>query len=244
MPTLNPEFLKTASLEARGISHSYGRNTVLHEINLKLRSGEVTALIGPNGAGKSTLLQIMQGMLTPSAGTVLIGEDSIQSCRQQIALMPQRGRIDWSFPITALEMVRLRQPRRQLNSHCMSAQEALERVGLGHRAKDRLGMLSGGQQQRLCIARTIATQPDVILMDEPCSALDPISTLKVEETMHELKKEFTIVIVTHSMQQAARVSQRTAFFHLGKMVEYGPTDEIFTNPLEERTKDYITGRYG
>ncbi len=156
MPTLSLEFSDKASLEARGISHFYGRNTVLQEINLRLRRGELTALIGPNGAGKSTLLQIMQGMLTPSAGHVLIGGVLIQSCRQQIALMPQRGRIDWSFPITALEMVRLRQPRQRPTSRCMTAQEALERVGLGHRVKDRLGMLSGGQQQRVLLAAAIA----------------------------------------------------------------------------------------
>ena len=196
MPTLNPEFLKTASLEARGVSHSYGRNTVLHEINLKLRNGEVTALIGPNGAGKSTLLQIMQGMLTPSAGTVLIGEDSIQSCRQQIALMPQRGRIDWSFPITALEMVRLRQPRRQPNSHCMSAQEALERVGLGHRAKDRLGMLSGGQQQRVLLAAAIAQNVQTLLLDEPCSAMDPPTRAQVIELLQELAREGRSICLT------------------------------------------------
>lgn len=196
MPTLNPEFLKTASLEARGVSHSYGRNTVLHEINLKLRSGELTALIGPNGAGKSTLLQIMQGMITPSAGTVLIGEDSIQSCRQQIALMPQRGRIDWSFPITALEMVHLRQPRRQSGTRGMTAQEALERVGLIDRAKDRLGMLSGGQQQRVLLAAAIAQNVQTLLLDEPCSAMDPPTRAQVIELLQELAREGRSICLT------------------------------------------------
>lgn len=196
MPTLSLEFSDKASLEAHGISHSYGRNTVLQEINLKLRRGELTALIGPNGAGKSTLLQIMQGMLTPSAGHVLIGGALIQSCRQQIALMPQRGRIDWSFPITALEMVRLRQPRQRPTSRCMTAQEALERVGLGHRARDRLGMLSGGQQQRVLLAAAIAQNVDTLLLDEPCSALDPPARARVIDLLQQLAREGRSICLT------------------------------------------------
>ena len=184
------------ALEAKAVSHRFGSQAVLDSINLKLRQGELTALIGPNGAGKSTLLHVLQGLLKPSQGDVFVGDTPVTSCRHRIALMPQRGRIDWSFPITALEMVRLRQPKAAEGCFEVSAEEALERVGLQDRAKARLGQLSGGQQQRVLLAGAIAQNAATMLLDEPCSALDPPSRERVIALLQSLAQEGRSICLT------------------------------------------------
>ena len=221
----------------------------------------VTAFIGPSGCGKSTFLRSLNRMndTIPSArveGTIeLEGEDIYRSGMDVVQLRARVGMVFQKpnpFPKSIYENIAygpkihgLAEGKDELDA---IVEKSLTRAGLWNEVKDRLDesgtALSGGQQQRLCIARAIAVDPEVILMDEPCSALDPIATAKIEELIADLSGRYAIVIVTHSMQQAARVSQRTAFFHLGKMVEYGRTSDIFTNPLEQRTQDYITGRYG
>ncbi|MFM5954411.1 MAG: phosphate ABC transporter ATP-binding protein PstB, partial [Novosphingobium sp.] len=221
----------------------------------------VTAFIGPSGCGKSTFLRTLNRMNDTIPGArvegqiSLDGEDIYKSGMDVVQLRARVGMVFQKpnpFPKSIFENVAYGPRIHGMASSKAELEEtvekALRRAGLWDEVKDRLAdsgtALSGGQQQRLCIARAIAVQPEVILMDEPCSALDPIATAKIEELINELRGRYAIVIVTHSMQQAARVSQRTAFFHLGKVVEYGKTTEIFTNPREERTKDYITGRYG
>jgi phosphate transport system ATP-binding protein len=221
----------------------------------------VTALIGPSGCGKSTLLRCFNRMNDDIPGCRVTGEitlDGVPILGRAMDVVQLRARVGMvfqkpnPFPKSVYENVAygprihgLAESRKQLDEIVMSS---LERAGLLDEVKDRLGdsgtSLSGGQQQRLCIARAIAVSPEVILMDEPCSALDPIATARIEELIGELRSNYTIVIVTHSMQQAARISQRTAFFHLGRVVEVGETAQIFTDPKEARTRDYITGRFG
>ena len=238
----------------------YGATHALKDVSLVLRPRQVTALIGPSGCGKSTLLRslnrlndLVDGVRTEGdvrlLGNSVYGKKvDVISLRKRMAMVFQRQN---PFPKSIYENVvyGLRidgEKRRQVLDEAV--ERSLRSAALFDEVKDRLQKsaldLSGGQQQRLCIARAIAVSPEVILMDEPCSALDPIATARVEELIDELREQFTIVIVTHSMQQAARVSQRTAFFHLGSVIEVGETGKIFTNPAEKRTQDYITGRFG
>jgi phosphate transport system ATP-binding protein len=222
---------------------------------------DVTAFIGPSGCGKSTFLRCLNRMNDTVAGAKvqgdiqLDGEDIYSSGMDVVQLRARVGMVFQKpnpFPKSIYENVaygpRIHGLARSRPDMDVIVEKSLRRAGLWDEVKDRLAdsgtALSGGQQQRLCIARAIAVNPEVILMDEPASALDPIATAKIEELIDELRGRYAIVIVTHNMQQAARVSQKTAFFHLGTLVEYGDTREIFTNPKETRTKDYITGRYG
>ncbi len=248
-------------MTARGVSVFYGDKRAVADVSIDIFKENVTAFIGPSGCGKSTFLRAFNRMndTIPGArveGSIeLDGEDIYRSRMDVVQLRARVGMVFQKpnpFPKTIYENVAygprihgLAEGKTELDA---IVERSLQRAGLWNEVKDRLSdsgtALSGGQQQRLCIARAIAVDPEVILMDEPASALDPIATARIEELIHELRGRYAIVIVTHSMQQAARVSQRTAFFHLGTMVEYGRTSDIFTNPLEERTKDYITGRYG
>ena len=250
-----------AKMRARSVSVYYGDKKAIDDVSIEIPSEFVTAFIGPSGCGKSTFLRSLNRMndTIPSArveGTIeLDGEDIYGSGMDVVQLRARVGMVFQKpnpFPKSIYENIAygpkihgLADGKDDLDE---IVERSLQRAGLWNEVKDRLSdsgtALSGGQQQRLCIARAIAVDPEVILMDEPCSALDPIATAKIEELIAELNGRYAIIIVTHSMQQAARVSQRTAFFHLGKMVEYGRTSDIFTNPIEERTKDYITGRYG
>lgn len=261
--TLVHENLETtdAKIRARDVSVFYGAKKAIDDVSIDIPSKYVTAFIGPSGCGKSTFLRTLNRMndTIPSArveGTIeLDGDDIYKSGMDVVQLRARVGMVFQKpnpFPKTIYENIAygprihgLAEGKAELD---VVVERSLRRAGLWDEVRDRLldsgTALSGGQQQRLCIARAIAVDPEVILMDEPCSALDPIATAKIEELIDELRGNYAIVIVTHSMQQAARVSQRTAFFHLGNMVEYGRTSDIFTNPLEERTKDYITGRYG
>jgi len=248
-------------LRARDVNVFYGDKQALFDVSLDVPERAVTALIGPSGCGKSTFLRCINRMndTIPGArvsGVIeLDGEDVNDRSLDPVLLRARVGMVFQKpnpFPKSIFENVAYG-PRIHGLATSKSELEgvvetSLKRAGLWNEVADRLHQpgtgLSGGQQQRLVIARAIAVNPEVILMDEPCSALDPIATAKVEELMDELKQEYCIVIVTHSMAQAARVSQKTAFFHLGKLVETGPTDEIFTNPRDSRTQDYITGRFG
>jgi len=239
----------------------YGENQALAEVDLDIVSNSVTALIGPSGCGKSTFIRCLNRMndVVPECrveGRVLLdGEDVYREGLDPVELRARIGMVFQKpnpFPKSIYDNVAygpkihgLVGSKAELDSLVHSC---LERVGLLAEVESRLSEpgtgLSGGQQQRLCIARAIAVNPEVILMDEPCSALDPIATARVEELIDDLRSSYTIVIVTHSMQQAARISQRTAFFHLGKVVEVGATEQVFTNPKDPRTEDYITGRFG
>ena len=248
-------------MSARDVSVYYGDKKAIDDVSVDVFSEYVTAFIGPSGCGKSTFLRALNRMndTIPSArveGTIeLDGEDIYASGMDVVQLRARVGMVFQKpnpFPKSIYDNIAygpkihgIAEGKDELDA---IVERSLQRAGLWNEVKDRLAdsgtALSGGQQQRLCIARAIAVDPEVILMDEPCSALDPIATAKIEELIDELNGRYAIVIVTHSMQQAARVSQRTAFFHLGSMVEYGRTTDIFTNPLEQRTQDYITGRYG
>lgn len=259
---IHPNLEETdAKMSARDVSVYYGDKKAIDEVSIDIPTKYVTAFIGPSGCGKSTFLRTLNRMndTIPSArveGSITLdGEDVYRSRMDVVQLRARVGMVFQKpnpFPKSIYDNIAYGPKIHGLASGKAELDEVVEkslrRAGLWNEVKDRLEdsgtALSGGQQQRLCIARAIAVDPEVILMDEPCSALDPIATAKIEELIDELNGSYAIVIVTHSMQQAARVSQRTAFFHLGKMVEYGRTSDIFTNPLEERTKDYITGRYG
>jgi phosphate transport system ATP-binding protein len=252
---------ETTKISARDVSVYYGSKQAINNVSIDIATEHVTAFIGPSGCGKSTFLRTLNRMndTIPSCrveGTIdLDGEDIYGNTMDVVQLRARVGMVFQKpnpFPKSIYENVAYG-PR----IHGLAAtnadmdaivEKSLRRAGLWDEVKDRLTdagtALSGGHQQRLCIARAIAVSPEVILMDEPCSALDPIATARIEELIDELKGRYAIVIVTHSMQQAARVSQRTAFFHLGNIVEYGETSDIFTNPREQRTQDYITGRYG
>ena len=248
-------------MTARDVHVFYGEKEAIKGVSIDVFRDHVTAFIGPSGCGKSTFLRTLNRMndTVPGARVTgdiqLDGEDIYASSMDVVQLRARVGMVFQKpnpFPKSIYDNVAYG-PRIHGLASAKSemdgiVEEALTRAGLWAEVKDRLSdsgtALSGGQQQRLCIARAIAVSPEVVLMDEPCSALDPIATAKIEELIHDLRGRFAIVIVTHNMQQAARVSQRTAFFHLGQIVEYGVTSDIFTNPKEERTKDYITGRYG
>jgi phosphate transport system ATP-binding protein len=239
----------------------YGDKQALFDVNLDVRQNQVTALIGPSGCGKSTFLRCLNRMndTIDSArvtGKITLDEDDIYD--KNIDVVELRARVGMvfqkpnPFPKSIYENVaygpRIHGLAKRKSDMDQIVESSLKKAAIWNEVKDRLQEpgtgLSGGQQQRLCIARAIAVSPEVILMDEPCSALDPIATAVIEELIDELRENFTIVIVTHSMQQAARVSQRTAMFHLGYLVEEGATDKMFTNPDDKRTQDYITGRFG
>jgi len=264
VPAAAKEALDTAKLEPkiaiRQLNFYYGAAHALKDISLTLYRNTVTAFIGPSGCGKSTLLRVLNRMydLYPNQraeGEVVFDGANILAPKQDLNLL--RARIGMvfqkptPFPMSIFENiafgVRLYEklPASELEYR---VEHALRRAALWEEVKDKLNVngqsLSGGQQQRLCIARTVAVKPEVILLDEPCSALDPISTAKIEELIDELKADYTIVIVTHNMQQAARVSDFTAFMYLGQLVESASTQKIFTSPSDRRTQDYITGRFG
>jgi phosphate transport system ATP-binding protein len=248
-------------MSAQGVSVFYGAKQAVKDVSIDIPMDDVTAFIGPSGCGKSTFLRTLNRMNDTIASArvegriELDGEDVYAADMDVVQLRARVGMVFQKpnpFPKTIFENVAygprihgLATAKGELEA---IVERSLKRAGLWDEVKDRLSdsgtALSGGQQQRLCIARAIAVDPEVILMDEPCSALDPIATARIEELIHELRGRYAIVIVTHNMQQAARVSQRTAFFHLGQLVEYGDTDDLFTNPRQPRTKDYITGRYG
>jgi len=248
-------------MTARDVKVFYGEKQAIKGVSIDVDMDNVTAFIGPSGCGKSTFLRTLNRMNDTVAsarveGTITLdGEDIYAPSMDVVQLRARVGMVFQKpnpFPKSIYENIAYG-PRIHGLAHAKAdldviVEKSLRRAGLWDEVKDRLHdsgtALSGGQQQRLCIGRAIAVEPEVILMDEPCSALDPIATAKIEELIHELRGRYAIVIVTHNMQQAARVSQRTAFFHLGELVEYGVTSDIFTNPRQERTKDYITGRYG
>ncbi|ODN69825.1 phosphate ABC transporter ATP-binding protein PstB [Methylobrevis pamukkalensis] len=252
---------RPTKVKADNVKVFYGQKQALNGVSIDIPVKSVTAFIGPSGCGKSTFLRCLNRMNDTIDGCRVEGEillDNRDIYDASLDVVELRARVGMvfqkpnPFPKSIFDNVAygpkihgLARSKAELEEIVVSS---LQKASLFNEVKDRLHEpgtgLSGGQQQRLCIARTIAVSPDVILMDEPCSALDPIATAKVEELIDELRENFTIVIVTHSMQQAARVSQRTAFFHLGTLVEEGPTDHVFTNPSERRTQDYITGRFG
>jgi phosphate transport system ATP-binding protein len=256
-----PPAVKTPKIDVQSLSFYYGLKRALEEISLQIQPNLVTAFIGPSGCGKSTFLRTLNRMndvlpATRVEGKVLIdGQDvyapsvDVVQLRRRVGMVFQKSN---PFPKTIFENVayglrinRMTSGRAELAGR---VEESLKQAALWNEVKDRLHesalALSGGQQQRLCIARALAIQPDVLLMDEPASALDPIATQRIEELVYSLKTSYTIVIVTHNMQQAARVSDHTAFFWLGKLVEYDRTDRIFTAPREKLTEDYVTGRFG
>jgi phosphate transport system ATP-binding protein len=260
MTNLTPVVDATSKIQARDLSFYYGKYLALKNINLDIATNRVTAFIGPSGCGKSTLLRVFNRMyeLYPhqrATGEILLEGENVLSPRTDLFRLRARVGMVFQkptpFPMSIYDNiafgVRLYE---NLGKSAMDerVEWALQQAALWGEVKDILrqnGMsLSGGQQQRLCIARAIAVKPEVVLLDEPASALDPISTLKIEELIYELKKNYTIAIVTHNMQQAARVSDYTAFMYLGEMVEFGDTNTIFTNPTNKQTEDYITGRYG
>ena len=252
---------RESKMSANEVSVFYNEKQALKNVSINIYDDLVTAFIGPSGCGKSTFLRCLNRMndTIPSArvnGRIeLDGEDITSPAMDVVQLRARVGMVFQKpnpFPKSIFENVAYGPRIHGLSGSKAELEEIVEkslrRAGLWEEVKDRLQesgtALSGGQQQRLCIARAIAVDPEVILMDEPCSALDPIATAKIEELIHELRGRYAIAIVTHNMQQAARVSQRTAFFHLGELVEYGKTSAIFTNPRQQRTQDYITGRYG
>ncbi|WP_335341533.1 phosphate ABC transporter ATP-binding protein PstB [Sedimenticola selenatireducens] len=248
-------------MTARNVNVYYGDKLAINDVSLDIGKNEVIAMIGPSGCGKSTFLRCLNRMndtidICRVEGEIKLDEQNIyDSSLDVVPLRAQVGMVFQKpnpFPKSIYDNVAYGPRIHGLTSSKSElddiVEESLLKAGLWDEVKDRLAEtgtgLSGGQQQRLCIARTIAVAPEVILMDEPCSALDPIATARVEELIDELREQFTIAIVTHSMQQAARVSQRTAYFHLGQLVEVGKTDDIFTNPRHGLTEDYITGRFG
>lgn len=248
-------------MSGKGVSVYYGEKQALFDVNLEIPERQVMALIGPSGCGKSTFLRCLNRMndtidICQVNGDITLDGDDIY--HKDIDVVELRARVGMvfqkpnPFPKSIFENIAYGPRIHGLVRTKIELEEivvtSLQKAGLFEEVKDRLHEpgtgLSGGQQQRLCIARAIAVSPEVILMDEPCSALDPIATAKVEELIDELRENYTIVIVTHSMQQAARVSQQTAMFHLGNLVEVDETDTMFTNPSDQKTQDYITGRYG
>jgi phosphate transport system ATP-binding protein len=251
----------SVKFSTRKVCVYYGAKQALMDVNLDIFENQVTALIGPSGCGKSTYLRCLNRMndtidICRVTGDILLDGEDVYSKEMDVVYLRARVGMVFQkpnpFPKSIYENIAygprihgLATDKQHLDQ---IVQESLEKAGLWKEVFDRLQQpgtgLSGGQQQRLCIARAIAVQPEVILMDEPCSALDPIATARIEELMDELRQTYSIVIVTHSMQQAARVSQRTGFFHLGVLVETGATEQIFTNPQDQRTQDYITGRFG
>jgi phosphate transport system ATP-binding protein len=262
-PPARPAEVKETPLKIRvdHLNFYYGDTAVLHDISVELHSNQVSAFIGPSGCGKSTFLRTLNRMndIIPGTrvdGQILIDNKNIYATgtdvvdlRRRVGMVFQKSN---PFPKSIFENVAygiringMATDRADLTNR---VEESLQHAALWDEVKDRLHAsalaLSGGQQQRLCIARALAVRPEILLMDEPASALDPIATQRIEELIYDLKKDYTIVIVTHNMQQAARVSDHTAFFWLGKLVEFGRTDQIFTTPREKLTEDYITGRFG
>ena len=248
-------------MSARGVSVYYGATRAVDNVSIDMTMDDVTAFIGPSGCGKSTFLRTLNRMNDTIAsarveGSILLdGEDIYAGGMDVVQLRARVGMVFQKpnpFPKSIFENVAYGPRIHGLANARVDLEEiverSLKRAGLWEEVKDRLSesgtALSGGQQQRLCIARAIAVDPEVILMDEPSSALDPIATARIEELIGELRGRYAIVIVTHNMQQAARISQKTAFFHLGELIEYGDTEAMFTAPKQARTKDYITGRYG
>ena len=247
-------------MHVKDLEFFYGKTRALHSVSLPVKANSVTALIGPSGCGKSTLLRAMNRIYALYPGQKAKGEillDGQDILDPKIDLSVLRTRIGMvfqkptPFPMSIFDNVAfgLRMHEQLSRSEIKDrVEEALQRAALWDEVKDKLGSsglgLSGGQQQRLCVARSIAVKPEVLLLDEPASALDPISTSKLEDTIGELKSDYTIVIVTHNLQQAARISDFTAFMYLGKLIEFGETEELFTNPRSTQTADYVTGRFG
>ena len=248
-------------VEMRGVDVFYGDKQAIHDVSLDIGLREVVAMIGPSGCGKSTFIRCINRMNDSIEGCRVSGDirlDGEDIYARGVDVVPLRARVGMvfqkanPFPKSIFDNVAYGPRIHGLAKDSVEldeiVQDSLRRAGLWEEVRDRMDQpgtsLSGGQQQRLCIARTIAVNPEVILMDEPCSALDPIATARIEELIDELRESYAIAIVTHSMQQAARVSQRTAFFHLGKLIEVGATDQVFTNPRHKITEDYITGRIG
>ena len=259
--TVGTQFVDNPRMTCREVNVHYGDKHAIKNVTIDVGKNEVLAMIGPSGCGKSTFLRCLNRMNDTVAGCRVTGEillDDLDIYDRRVDVVPLRARVGMvfqkpnPFPKSIFENVAygpkihgLVNSRSELQD---IVEDSLKRAGLWAEVSDRLDQpgtgLSGGQQQRLCIARAIAVRPEVILMDEPCSALDPIATATIEDLITELKAQYTIVIVTHNMQQAARVSQRTAYFHLGDLVEVGATDRILTNPRHQLTEDYITGRFG
>ena len=253
--------ISVPKMTARDVNVFYGQKQAVNNVSIDVEMDNVTALIGPSGCGKSTFLRTLNRMNDTVPGArvegkiVLDGEDIYSSHMDVVQLRVRVGMVFQKpnpFPKSIYDNIAygprihgLTKSKGELDN---IVEESLRAAGLWDEVKDRLKesgtALSGGQQQRLCIGRAIAVHPEVVLMDEPCSALDPIATARIEELIHELRGRYAIVIVTHNMQQAARVSQRTAFFHMGNLIEYGVTSDIFTNPREQQTRDYIPGRFG
>jgi len=261
LKTTGNVFVDNPRMSARNVDVYYGDKHAIRDVTIDISEQEVIAFIGPSGCGKSTFLRTLNRMndtidICRVTGQITLDGEDIYS--PNVDVVPLRARVGMvfqkpnPFPKSIYDNIaygpRIHGLTRNKAELDEIVESALARAGLWNEVKDRLDQpgtgLSGGQQQRLCIARAIAVSPEVILMDEPCSALDPIATAKIEELIEELKTQYTIVIVTHSMQQAARVSDRTAYFHLGDLIEVGKTEQIFTNPAHKLTQDYITGRFG
>ena len=259
-PTYTGTVESTGAIDIRDLNFYYGKSHALKHVTMNVSANAVTAIIGPSGCGKSTLLRTINriyelypeqhatGEIEIDGRNILDRRYPVSDLRRLVGMVfqkptpfPSSIRSNVAFALSYYE----RLSKSELQDRI---EDALRQAALCDEVKDKLThsalSLSGGQQQRLCIARTIAVRPEILLLDEATSALDPISTAKIEELIHELRERFTIMVVTHNMQQAARISQRTAFFHLGELVEFGNTSEIFTNPREQQTRDYITGRYG
>jgi len=259
--TVGDYTVKDARMECRGVDVRYGEKRAIKHVSLDIGKHEVVSMIGPSGCGKSTFLRCLNRMNDEIPGCRVTGTiklDGVEIYDKKQDVVPLRAQVGMvfqkpnPFPKSIYENIAYGPRIHGITNNKAEldrlVEASLRRAGLWDEVKDRLDQpgteLSGGQQQRLCIARTISVSPEVILMDEPCSALDPIATAKIEELIDELRENFSIAIVTHSMQQAARVSQRTAYFHLGDLVEVGVTDQIFTSPSHKLTEDYITGRFG
>ncbi len=259
--TVGESFVDDPRMTCRSVDVWYGDKQAIMDVNIDIGRNEVLAMIGPSGCGKSTFLRCLNRMndtipICRVAGEIMLDELDIYD--KKVDVVPLRAQVGMvfqkpnPFPKSIYDNIAYGPKIHGLANSRMELDEvvesSLQKAGLWQEVKDRLDQpgtgLSGGQQQRLCIARAIAVKPEVILMDEPCSALDPIATATVENLIDELREQYTIAIVTHNMQQAARVSQRTAYFHLGSLIEVGPTDRIFTNPGHRLTEDYITGRFG
>jgi len=259
--TVGDHTVKDARMECRGVDVYYGEKRAIRNVSLDIGKREVVSMIGPSGCGKSTFLRCLNRMNDEIPGCRVTGTiklDGVEIYDKKLEVVPLRAQVGMvfqkpnPFPKSIYENIAYGPRIHGIANNKAELEELVEqslhKAGLWDEVKDQLDQpgtdLSGGQQQRLCIARTISVSPEVILMDEPCSALDPIATAKIEELIDELRENFSIAIVTHSMQQAARVSQRTAYFHLGDLVEVGETNQIFTSPNHKLTEDYITGRFG
>jgi len=259
--TVGEPFVEYPRMTCRDVNVFYGNKHAIRNVSVDIAGNQVISMIGPSGCGKSTFLRCLNRMNDTIEGCSVTGEitlDGMDIYKKHVDVVPLRAQVGMvfqkpnPFPKSIYDNVAygpkihgLSRSRSELDE---IVESSLKRAGLWDEVKDQLNQpgtsLSGGQQQRLCIARAIAVSPEVILMDEPCSALDPIATGIIEDLIHELRRQFSIVIVTHSMQQAARVSQRTAYFHLGNLIEVGQTDQVFTSPKHRLTQDYITGRIG